>query len=89
MPITVVAQTTPRLEVSSPTASTVGVFVARGERGADGAEGPQGPQGIQGIQGPAGADGTAAVIDHIADTTPHPTYDDIPSLALLFENRIS
>lgn len=25
---------------------------------------------------------------HLADTTPHPAYDDMPSLALLFENGL-
>lgn len=25
---------------------------------------------------------------HLADLTPHPAYDDLPSLALLLENRL-
>lgn len=25
---------------------------------------------------------------HVADTTPHPAYDDLPSLTLLFENGL-
>lgn len=29
-----------------------------------------------------------AVTDHVADTTPHPAYDDLPSLRLLFENGL-
>lgn len=29
-----------------------------------------------------------ALLGHINDTTPHPAYDDIPSLVLLFENGL-
>ena len=47
--------------------------------------GTSGPQGIQGVPG---IDGSAAVLEHIADATPHPIYDDTPSLSLLFENGI-
>jgi hypothetical protein len=32
--------------------------------------------------------GGAAIASHVADPTPHPVYDDIPSLTLLFENGI-
>lgn len=42
--------------------------------------------GPQGGVGPAGEDGTAAVIAHIEDETPHEVYDNGPSLALLYEN---
>lgn len=30
----------------------------------------------------------SAVSEHRADDDPHPAYDDLPSLALLFENRL-
>lgn len=26
--------------------------------------------------------------EHVADTTPHPAYDDLPSLSLLFQNGL-
>lgn len=45
-----------------------------------GAPGPPGPTG------PAGD--AAAITTHITDPTPHPTYDDLPSLALIFENGL-
>lgn len=32
--------------------------------------------------------GTAALVSHVNSLTPHPVYDDLPSLALLFENGI-
>ena len=31
----------------------------------------------------------AVIYDHVADPEPHPAYDDIPSLTLLFENGIA
>lgn len=30
----------------------------------------------------------AVIAPHVADLTPHPAYDDLPSLALLLENRL-
>jgi hypothetical protein len=45
--------------------------------------GPPGPRG------PAGdANDGGALADHIIDDTPHPKYDDLPSLTLLFENGL-
>ena len=44
--------------------------------------GPRGPQGEPGA-------GTADLIAHIVDLTPHPAYDDLPSLRLLFENGLT
>jgi len=44
-----------------------------------------------GVPGPPGANGASAdgaVALHIADTTPHPAYDDLPSMVLLFENGL-
>jgi len=49
-------------------------------------EGPPGPQGPPG-DGSAVVD--AAIAAHVADTTPHPVYDDnIPDLSLIFENGL-
>ena len=48
--------------------------------------GPIGPPGPEGPVGPAGD--VVGLEDHIQDVTPHPTYDDIPSLTLLFENGL-
>lgn len=42
--------------------------------------------GPQGSPGPDGEDGTAAVLAHIADETPHSVYDEGPSFTLLYEN---
>jgi hypothetical protein len=43
-----------------------------------------------GSPGPAGrdADVAPAIAAHAYDSAPHAAYDDIPSLALLFENRL-
>lgn len=32
--------------------------------------------------------GASAIATHVIDPEPHPAYDDIPSLTLLFENGI-
>jgi hypothetical protein len=45
-----------------------------------------GPQGQPGPQGPEG--GTADLQSHIDSETPHPAYDDMPSLSLIFENHL-
>lgn len=44
--------------------------------------------GTSGPQGPRGESGLSAIAAHIADETPHPTYDDSPSITLLFENGL-
>lgn len=44
--------------------------------------------GVPGPQGPPGADSGMLLDEHINDLEPHPTYDDIPSLTLLFENGL-
>lgn len=45
-----------------------------------------------GVPGPRGEDGEAGdgslLVEHLSDTTPHPAYDDLPSLTLLFENGL-
>lgn len=41
-----------------------------------------------GVAGPAGQDTSDAIEAHIQDPTPHPAYDDLPSITLLFENGL-
>ena len=61
----------------------------RPQPGPQGEKGDKGDTGATGPQGPAGPDGTAAAEAHTADTKPHPAYDDIPSLSILFENGLT
>lgn len=45
--------------------------------------------GIQGEPGESGDGGALNLLNqHIASAAPHPEYDDLPSLTLLFENGI-
>lgn len=53
-----------------------------------GPRGIQGEQGIQGPVGPPGPDTVEALAVHIDDETPHPAYDDLPSLVLIFNNGL-
>ena len=66
-------------------------------RGEDGVQGPQGKSAYQvavdnGFTGTEAqwlaSIGASAIATHVADPEPHPAYDDIPSLTLLFENGI-
>lgn len=41
-----------------------------------------------GVPGPPGTDGTVLVSNHVVDPDPHPAYDDMPTLTLLFENGL-
>lgn len=52
-----------------------------------GARGPQGPPGEVTTDQMDEAIGTALQA-HINDPLPHPAYDDIPSLTLIFENHL-
>lgn len=45
-----------------------------------------GPKGDTGPPGPPGESGGEALLTHVNDETPHPVYDDGPSLVLLYEN---
>lgn len=45
--------------------------------------GPPGPRGAPGAYG-----GEVALQSHVDSSSPHPAYDDIPSLTLLFENGL-
>jgi len=49
-----------------------------------------GPRGLPGADGAATDIGVVAemIQEHVVDPEPHPAYDDIPSLVLLFENRL-
>lgn len=50
--------------------------------------GPIGPPGAKGDKGDPGLSGDESMIVHVLDPTPHPAYDDMPSLVLLFENAL-
>lgn len=68
------------IAASPPNGGWVQVIV--GPRGPEGPEGPGVDEaGVQAI-----AD--VAVATHVADATPHPAYDDLPSLTLIFENAL-
>lgn len=50
-----------------------------------------GVAGIRGQTGPAGPVDTStadAFAAHLIDPTPHPAYDDIPDLTVIFENAL-
>lgn len=52
--------------------------------------GPPGPKGEPGSSGTGAVDHEArdAIAVHLIDPTPHPVYDDMPDLTLLFENGL-
>lgn len=55
--------------------------------------GPPGPRGFPGADGAPGSgtvDSVARdlIATHIMDPTPHPSYDDLPDLSLIFENGL-
>lgn len=45
-----------------------------------------GPQGPPGPAGPAG--GAEELLAHVNASEPHPAYDTIPDLTLIYENRL-
>jgi hypothetical protein len=72
----------PRIEVARPSA-TAPVLVP--------VVGPRGPKGDPGSSQDMEAIGElidGAVTEHVTDYEPHPAYDDLPSLRLLFENGL-
>lgn len=89
MPIRIVREPETVLTVVSKPASPVSVYYAKGDRGASTYE-------IALAHGFVGTEqewlDTLMTIDdlegHINDETPHPHYDDLPSLTLLFENGL-
>lgn len=58
----------------------------RVEVAAVGLVGPPGPQGLPGLSGDG--EGAALLQAHINDPAPHPAYDTIPNLTLIFENGL-
>ena len=53
----------------------------------------KGPAGDKGDPGPPGTAADVSVIDdhiavHAQSATPHPAYDDLPDLVLIFENGL-
>lgn len=44
--------------------------------------------GVPGPQGNPGVDADDLMVLHLIDPTPHPVYDDMPSLVIIFENGI-
>lgn len=61
-----------------------------GARGPAGPEGPAGPAGLDtaAVTSLAQAIAADAIAAHVVDAEPHPAYDDIPSLTLIFENHL-
>lgn len=47
-----------------------------------------GPEGPVGPAGPPGSINTEVLVQHVSSDNPHPAYDDLPSLSLLFENGL-
>lgn len=76
----------PVVNITNEPPKSIALFYNRGESAYEVAK----ASGFIGTQAEwlASIDGTAAVAAHIADQTPHPVYDDIPSLNLLFENGL-
>lgn len=65
----------------------------KGDEGPQGAIGPTGPRGFTGATGAQGPQGEVslnqlhdAIVVHENDKSPHPVYDDGPSLFLLYRN---
>lgn len=60
------------------------IVVDLGRQGNPGPEGPRGPEGPMGEVSRGELNETIQL--HVLDVAPHPAYDDLPSLTLLFEN---
>lgn len=90
MPIRIVRQPETVLTVVSKPARKVNVYYAKGDAGKSAYE-------IALDHGFVGTEqewlDTLLTIDaldeHVNSSTPHPTYDDLPSLTLLFENGLN
>lgn len=92
-PVTIVPQTRPQLVLAADRAPVV--IVPQERRTFHITQipgvGPAGPAGAQGPAGEAGAIDTVArdaISLHVIDPTPHPVYDDMPDLILIYENGI-
>lgn len=100
MPIRIVAEPTSVVTVKHAQQGNIGVYWNRGEQGPTGQTGAEGasayevavangftgtePEWLASLQ----ADATDQIEAHITNPTPHPAYDDIASLTLLFENGL-
>lgn len=97
MTIHVVTPASPKVNLRPRPEVNVGISALRGEPG------PVGPSAYD-VAVANGFTGTEAewlaifvdqddldqaIADHVVDPEPHPAYDDIPSLTLLFENGIA
>ena len=70
---------TPVSRITAPTpASSVHIVPTAGPRGLPGADGAATDIGVV----------SDMIQEHVVALEPHPAYDDIPSLVLLFENRL-
>lgn len=76
--------TTPRLQMGPPVSLVLTVVPVLGPPGPPGAEGPPGGIGT----GEAQTLIDDSVTAHVLTPEPHPAYDDLPSLLLLFENGL-
>ena len=83
--ITLSSPTTPRLEMGPPASP---VYTVVPVAGPPGPEGPIGPSGTLSDLVLISGMIEDSVNSHINAPEPHPAYDDIPSLTLLFENRL-
>lgn len=86
MALEIVRPTPPTVVVTNTPPKRLDVYFNRGESAYEVAQ----QNGFQGdeAQWLQSIDGTAAVTAHIADTTPHPVYDDMASMTLIFENGL-
>ncbi len=64
-------------------------------RGSPGKQGPPGDKGPDGDKGPIGdmpsnciENISTAIDSHVKSSTPHPVYDDMIDLVLIFENGL-
>lgn len=100
MPIKIIAEPTTVVTVKHAQQGNIGVYWNRGEQGPVGPVGPEGPSAYEiavsnGFTGTESewlaslqADATDQIEAHRVNATPHPAYDDIASLTLLFENGL-
>jgi len=92
VPLEIRAPRSPRLSLVPPVPTDLSMHALRGRAGADGKSAYQSAvdAGFIGTE----QDWIDSLLtvddlqDHVDDNTPHPAYDDIPSLNLLFENGL-
>lgn len=77
----------PEIRIDPPESDTIHVVAVPGPPGDDGPPGEPGPPG--GISESAAQDMIDTSIGvHVAAPEPHPAYDDLPSIRLIFENGL-